>query len=139
MIQNCKYYKKSSCFALPKLSKSEYQVRLRILPTVLFPVQQSPQMALFMVDICLFMRSHDFVIYHKTEVQWQAKNRWLQDSSSSRQKTQLGSVCRNRSLSRVRSFPIKANHRIKLYPGIDQGSQTTFAEETGVPLSRRKS
>ena len=28
MIQNCRYYKKSSCFALPKLSKSEYQVRL---------------------------------------------------------------------------------------------------------------
>ena len=36
IIQNCRYYKKSSCFALPKLSKSEYQVRL---------------FAIFMVDI----------------------------------------------------------------------------------------
>jgi hypothetical protein len=45
----------------------------------------------------------------------------------------------NRSRSLVQSFPIIASHKMKLYFGIDQCSQTTLSQVTGVSVGQKKS
>jgi hypothetical protein len=45
---------------------------------------------------------------------------------------------RNLNLSRLRSFPKTAHHKMKLYLGRDHCSQTTLSHEIGEPISLKK-
>jgi len=87
--------------------------------------------------IVLLNRNQAVTSDHRRFGHPQRKNKWLWDSSSCRQNTQVGSMGMNRKRSRVRSFPKVANHRMKLYFGKDHCSQTTRCHEIGAPTGLR--
>ena len=112
---------------------------LRILASLLRPLGLRPRMALTIMDIRLLIRNQDLISPHKLEVQAREKNKWAWVSSSCRQNTQKAFIEAKWSRSFVFILPNTVSQRMKLYLGIDQGSQTILSQVTLAPWALRKS